>query len=105
MAEPKILTDVRNLKNNKADKSVSFEVVIPTTGWSASNTININNSKFLAANTYAYIVGPDNDSIAAMNDAGLTFYDITSDGRMTVECAEIPTEPITLIVTRLHVTQ
>ena len=105
MAEPKILTDVRNLKNNKADKSVSFEVIIPTTGWSTSKTINISNNKFLAANIYAYIVGPDNDSMDAMNDAGLTFYDITSDGIMTVECAEFPTEPITLIVTRLHITQ
>ena len=79
-------------------KAVSFTVTLTAAGWSG-NAQTVSNSKFVTSG-YAYTVRPAGDSFAGYTESVIYADDVTTAGKMTFHCKEIP--PVNLIVNILR---
>lgn len=77
----------------------SFTVTLTTAGWS-SNAQTVSNSNFVTSG-YAYIVSPASASFAAYAEAQIYADDVTTSGRMTFHCTDVPSAALTVNVTRV----
>lgn len=84
--------------NGKSGKAESFSVTLSASGWSGYAQ-TVNNAKFIATG-YAYTVAPDGESFAACAEAVIYADDITTTGRMTFHCGQVPTDALTMNILR-----
>ena len=92
-------SEINQLSQKKADKSVAFTVTLTAAGW-ADNAQTISNANFLSA-WYAYTVAPASGSFADYADAMVYADDVTADGQMVFHCDSAPTADLTVNIVRM----
>ena len=88
--------------NGKSGKALSFTVTLTAAGWSG-NAQTVSNSKFVTSG-YAYTVCPAGDSFAGYAEAVIYADDVTTAGKMTFHCNEVPTANLTVNILRTEAT-
>nr|WP_325300299.1 hypothetical protein [uncultured Dysosmobacter sp.] len=79
-----------------------FTVTLSAESW-ADGQQTVENDQFLAADRYAYIVGPASDSYEAYTGAAVRADDVTVDGSMTFKCETAPAGELTVNIVKLEV--
>ena len=97
-----ITASERTSWNGKSGKAVSFTVTLTAAGWSG-NAQTVSNSKFVTSG-YAYTVCPAGDSFAGYAEAVIYADDVTTAGKMTFHCNEVPTANLTVNILRTEAT-
>ena len=77
----------------------SFTVTLTVAGWS-NNAQTISNSNF-ATSGYAYIVSPASGSFADYGSAQIYADDVTTSGKMTFHCTDVPSAALTVNIVRV----
>lgn len=84
----------------KAGPGTSFTVLLGNSGWSGNQQI-VSDDRFIASG-YAYIVTPGDDDFGAWTNSLIRGLDVTTEGKMTFVCSELPAEDITVKIIRLE---
>ena len=79
--------------------ALSFTVILSAAGW-AENKQTIENDNFIASG-YAYIVSPASASFTPYGEAQICADDISTDGSMAFNCANVPTVDLTVNIVRM----
>lgn len=77
----------------------SFTVTLTVAGWS-NNAQTVSNSNFVTSG-YAYIVSPASGSFADYGSAQIYADDVTTSGRMTFHCTDVPSAALTVNIVRV----
>lgn len=77
----------------------SFTVTLTVAGWS-NNAQTVSNSNFVTSG-YAYIVSPASGSFADYGSAQIYADDVTTSGRMTFHCTDVPSAALTVNIARV----
>lgn len=83
-----------------ARPGTAFTVLLPASGWSGNQQI-VSDDRFIASG-YAYIVTPGDDDFGAWTNSLIRGLDVTTEGKMTFVCSELPAEDITVKIIRLE---
>lgn len=79
-----------------------FTVTLPAESW-ADGQQAVENEQFVAADRYAYIVGPASDSYEAYIAANVRADDVDTDGSMTFKCETPPDGELTVNIMKVEV--
>lgn len=80
-------------------KALSFTVVLTADGWN-DNKQTVSSADFVATG-YAYSVAPASSFFNLYGEAGICADDVTTDGEMRFNCADVPEVDLTVNVTRV----
>ena len=83
-------------------KALAFTVTLSASGWS-NNAQTVSNANFIVSGC-SYIVSPASASLEAYAEAQIYADDVTTAGRMTFHCGEVPSAALTVNVIRVEVT-
>ena len=88
--------------NAKSDKALAFTVTLSASGWS-NNAQTVSSASFIVSG-YSYVVSPASASLEVYAEAQIYADDVTTAGRMTFHCGEVPSDALTVNILRVEVT-
>lgn len=88
-------------RGDPGPKAKDFSLTLPAAGW-ADNAQTVEDENLIVSG-YDYIPGPAAASYDAYTDAGVHADDLTTDGRITFRCIEVPEADLTVNFLRIEV--
>lgn len=85
----------------KANKSLPITVTLTAAGWS-NNAQTVSNENFIVSG-FSYIVSPASASRETYTEAQIFADDVTTAGRMTFHCGDVPSAALTVNILRVEV--
>lgn len=85
----------------KAKKALAFTVTLAASGWS-NDAQTVSNANFIVSG-YSYVVSPASASFEAYAEAQIYADDVTTAGRMTFHCGDVPSAALTVNILRVEV--
>lgn len=82
-------------------KALAFTVTLSASGWS-NNAQTVSNANFIVSG-YSYVVSPASASLEAYAESQIYADDVTTAGRMTFHCGEVPSAALTVNILRVEV--
>ena len=97
-----ITASERTAWNAKSAKALAFTVTLSASGWS-NNAQTVSSANFVVSGC-SYVVSPASASLEAYAEAQIYADNVTTAGRMTFHCGEVPSAALTVNVIRVEVT-